>query len=250
MIAAMNGSIDDPLLAAAEEIWTTAEGFADALSAAESAVVRWAWFSDSWCCSPEPFVAQRNGYAPGRELRGEPDLTSASAARCGFDDSNRAVVSCWHPNAGHGVTYTVRFFEDSRCRELAFERDELLAVALYEYDQDVLVRRAAMGRPAGGRSRPRGSCRSTSTEMMSASTGFAAEAGTTLIPPRRAAFPPSAGPRRSNMTTMAGCRASPRAATCRTPSRMSSTSGARRRHRPPAAGPRSRTSSRPLSRMP
>lgn len=150
----MSGPIDDPIFAALEELWTAAEGCADALAAAEAAVVRWAWFSDSWCCALEPFVAQRNGDAPGRELRSDPDLTSASAARCGFDQSNRAVVSCSYHYGGHSVTHTVRFFEDNRCRELTFHRDELAAAALYEYDQDVLVRRAAMGRPGWGQDSP------------------------------------------------------------------------------------------------
>lgn len=48
------------------------------------------------------------------------------------------------------MTHTVRLFEANRCRELTFERDELVAVALYEYDRDVLVRQAAMRRPAWG----------------------------------------------------------------------------------------------------
>lgn len=139
--------IDDPILAAVKELWEASSELTveEAMADAESAVVRWAWFTDDWCCSPEPFCAQRNGYAPGRELRREPDVDS-DPAKCGFDEHDRCVASSEYHNAGENVFHNARFFEADTCRQLLFDDDELVSVTLYVYDQGHLLRQAELDR--------------------------------------------------------------------------------------------------------
>lgn len=143
----MSEPIDDPILARVRECWEAAADLSveDAMATAESAVVRWAWLTDGSRCSPEPFYAQRQGWAPGRELRAEPDTTT-DVARCGFDEHNRAVVSYPDYHAGYSQRIA-RFFEDGTCRQLVFDAaGELVSLTLYEHDRDVLVRQAELDR--------------------------------------------------------------------------------------------------------
>ncbi len=134
---------DRSRLEAVGEVWRTAPTLEDALASVEAAVVRWAWFTESDCCSLEPYKAQRMGIAPGRVLAGEPDVI-AWVVRGGFDERDRPVVSSTFGHERRVVANDVRFFEGDTCRELHFdERGRLVWVTIFDFEQDVLVRQAS-----------------------------------------------------------------------------------------------------------
>jgi YD repeat-containing protein len=148
----VNDPADDQIFARAGELLSS--DLAAAMAIAESAVVRWAWFTADAQFSPVPFDVQRHDLPRGRALPEEPDLTSREGVRCGFDEHGRAVMSS---DIGRwSVRHTVRLFEGDTCSELVFtvapgaavqERVELHWVALFEYAGGVVVRQATMRPP-------------------------------------------------------------------------------------------------------
>ena len=150
----MNDPGDDPIFARAKKLLST--DMTDAMSAAESAVVRWAWYTADGRFSPEPFYVQRCDLPRGRALAGEPDLTSSDGVRCGFDQHDRVVVSSAY-DVGSSVRHTVRSFDGDTCRELVFAvalRGEMQWVTLYEYEQGLVTRQATVRPPVSPITRP------------------------------------------------------------------------------------------------
>ncbi len=152
----MNDPGDDPTFARASELLST--DLAAAMTAAESAVVRWAWYTADGRFSPEPFYAQRRELPRGRALPDEPDLTSGDGVRCGFDQHDRAVVTSEYDVGPWNVRHTVRSFDGDTCREVVFAvklraageagGGELQWVTLYEYEQGLVTRQATVRPPA------------------------------------------------------------------------------------------------------